>query len=164
MNCFEGARLASDAAVKVSLGGAEVARLDLSPGPDGILSLHITGADSGVRGNIQMWAADLPLQDNFTQIFHSNPFNLSPFSPPPAGSPWRLQTEVFIESLPCKEVDERTHYYLHHFCLQLNYFQARWPLLNYNAFLDAFIPVANDRANGRVFECVAHFPPRKGFP
>lgn len=47
MNCFEGARSASDAAVKVSLGGAEVARLDLSPGPDGILSLHITRADSG---------------------------------------------------------------------------------------------------------------------
>lgn len=59
------------------------------------------------------------------------------------------------------------HYYLrymHHFCLQLNYFQARWPLLNYNAFLDAFIPVANDRTNGRVSECVAHFLPREGYP
>lgn len=69
--------------VKVGLGGAEVARLDLSRVQMESSAFTSHALIPGVRGNIQMWAADLPLQDNFTQIFHSNPFNLSPFSPPP---------------------------------------------------------------------------------
>lgn len=82
MNCFEGARSARDAAVKVSLGRAEGARLDLSRVQMEFSAFTSHALIRGSAGNIQMWAADLPLQDNFTQIFHSNPFNLSPFRPP----------------------------------------------------------------------------------
>lgn len=86
---------------------------------------------------------------------------------PPAGSPWRFHTKVFTESLRCKAADERMHYhlsYMHHFCLQRNYFQARWPLLNYNAFLDAFIPAANYRPNGRFLNVWLIFFHGRDFP
>lgn len=50
MNCFEGVRWAGDAAVKVSLGGAEAVPVRSEPGPDGFLILHITRGDSGGPG------------------------------------------------------------------------------------------------------------------
>lgn len=53
---------------------------------------------------------------------------------------------------------------MHHFCLRLNYFQARWPLLNYNAFLDAFIPAGNYRTNGRFLKVWLIFFHRRDFP
>lgn len=82
----------------------------------------------GVRGNAQMWAADLLLRDHFTPILHLNPFNLHPpphtSNPHPAGSPDFLFHRI-APILKCTPVDERRHYYLHHmhhFRLQPDYF------------------------------------------
>lgn len=162
MNCFEGVPSATDAAVKV---GLEELKFDPSLVPDGILVFQITRGDSGSRETFKRG-----LQTCCYMIISRRPFIRIPLISalsPPAGSPWRFQTKVFIESLPCKAADERTHYYLrymHHFCLQLNYFQARWPLLNYNAFLDAFIPAANYRTNGRFLKVWLIFFHKRDFP